>query len=76
MIDAPDANRDVIIRYLAQAGTVDPKAGDNWHFKPVPGATNVVFESNPKADPASVRGVSLVGEGAKGFAKFRIDLAA
>ena len=75
MIDAPDANRDVIIRYLGQAGTVDPKAGNNWRFKPVSGASNVVFEGSPKANPATVKGIALVGDGTKGFAKFKIDLA-
>ena len=75
VLDAPDANRDVIIRYLGQSGTVDPKADANWRFRPVAGAVNVVFEGSAKATRLP-KGITPAGEGAKGFAKFRIDLGA
>jgi 2',3'-cyclic-nucleotide 2'-phosphodiesterase / 3'-nucleotidase len=77
VLDAPDATRDVIIKYFQQAPALDPKADGNWRLKPVPGATNVVFESNPKGREriAGIKGLSYVGEGANGFAKFRLDLS-
>jgi 2',3'-cyclic-nucleotide 2'-phosphodiesterase / 3'-nucleotidase len=77
VLDAPDATRDVIIKYFQQTGTLDPKADGNWSLKAVPGAKNVVFESNPRAKAlvSTVKGVSFASDGANGFAKFRLDLS-
>jgi len=78
ILDAPDYSRDVIAQYLQQAGTVSPRPLGAWRFAPVPGAANVVFESAPKAREflSEVAGVSFVGEGQNGFARFRVDLGA
>jgi len=74
---APDTNRDVIVRYVHDQGTINPTADGNWTFKPMPGTT-VVFESAPKAknyigDLKSVK-VEDVGDGAEGFRTFRLLL--
>ncbi len=76
VLDAPDYTRDIIIKFLMQAGTIDPRPDNNWGFKPVPGATNVVFESSPKARAylAEIPHVKDAGDAAGGFAKFRIEL--
>jgi 2',3'-cyclic-nucleotide 2'-phosphodiesterase / 3'-nucleotidase len=76
VLDAPDATRDVIIKFFQQTGTLDPKADDNWSLKPVAGAKNVTFTSNPKAKDrvSSVKGLSYVGEAADGFATFSLNL--
>jgi 2',3'-cyclic-nucleotide 2'-phosphodiesterase / 3'-nucleotidase len=78
VLDAPDATRDVIIKFFQQTGTLDPKADGNWQLKPIPGAKNVVFESNPKGKAlvSTIKGLSAVGDGANGFAKYRLDLGA
>jgi 2',3'-cyclic-nucleotide 2'-phosphodiesterase / 3'-nucleotidase len=78
VLDAPDATRDVIIKFFQQTGTLDPKADGNWSLKTVAGAKNVVFESNPRAKAlvSTVRGVSFAGDAPNGFAKFRLDLSA
>jgi 2',3'-cyclic-nucleotide 2'-phosphodiesterase/3'-nucleotidase len=74
---APDTNRDVIVRYILAEGTIDPSADGNWSFKPVQGAT-AIFETGPKARGliAGVKGVKIedAGDGADGFAKFRLVL--
>jgi 2',3'-cyclic-nucleotide 2'-phosphodiesterase / 3'-nucleotidase len=77
VLDAPDATRDVIIKFFQQTGTLDPKADGNWSLKAVPGAKNVVFESHPKAKAlvSTVKGVSFASDGANGFAKFKMDLS-
>jgi 2',3'-cyclic-nucleotide 2'-phosphodiesterase/3'-nucleotidase len=78
VLDAPDATRDVIIKYFQQTGALNPKADDNWRLKTVPGARNVVFDSNPRAKDmvSAIKGLSYIGPSENGFAKFRIDLGA
>ncbi|NKN36645.1 bifunctional 2',3'-cyclic-nucleotide 2'-phosphodiesterase/3'-nucleotidase [Agrobacterium sp. a22-2] len=74
---APDTNRDVIVRYIIDQGTINPSADDNWSFAPVDGAT-AIFETGPKARAfaGDVKGARIedAGDGADGFAKFRLFL--
>ncbi|MDB5553256.1 MAG: bifunctional 2,3-cyclic-nucleotide 2-phosphodiesterase/3-nucleotidase [Rhizobium sp.] len=74
---APDTNRDVLVRYIISEGTINPSADANWTFKPMAGTT-VLFETGPKARKfmADVKGAKIedAGEGADGFAKFRMTL--
>jgi 2',3'-cyclic-nucleotide 2'-phosphodiesterase/3'-nucleotidase len=74
---APDTNRDVIVRYVHDQGTINPTADGNWTFKPLPGTT-VVFQSSPKAKDflAEVKSVKIedAGEGTDGFHNFRLVL--
>ncbi|WP_118133901.1 bifunctional 2',3'-cyclic-nucleotide 2'-phosphodiesterase/3'-nucleotidase [Oceanicella sp. SM1341] len=73
----PDTNRDVLVRYIVEKGTVNPSADGNWRFAPAGGAT-VLFESGPKGREhlGQVKGVDIseAGEGAEGFARYRITL--
>jgi len=75
--EAPDTNRDVIVRYIVEEGTISPSADFNWTFKPLPG-TSVLFDTGPKAKDhlAEVKGLKIepAGEGPDGFARFRITL--
>ena len=77
IFEGPDTNRDVIVRYIVEKGTISPRADANWTFAPVEGAT-VIFETGPKAAEYvdEVKGVTLepAGDGADGFAQFRISL--
>ncbi|MGR3500799.1 bifunctional 2',3'-cyclic-nucleotide 2'-phosphodiesterase/3'-nucleotidase [Pseudaestuariivita sp.] len=75
--EAPDTNRDVIVRYIVEQGTINPSADGNWRFKPMPG-TSVLFETGPAARGyiSDVKGMTIedAGAGADGFAQFRIAL--
>jgi 2',3'-cyclic-nucleotide 2'-phosphodiesterase/3'-nucleotidase len=77
IFEAPDTNRDVIVRYIVEQGTINPSADANWSFKPLPG-TSVLFDTGPaaKAYMADVKGVRIeeAGDGPDGFARFRIGL--
>ncbi|MDQ0319740.1 2',3'-cyclic-nucleotide 2'-phosphodiesterase/3'-nucleotidase [Pararhizobium capsulatum DSM 1112] len=74
---APDTNRDVIVRYIHEQKTINPSADGNWTFKPLPGTT-AIFETGPKARGliGEVKSVKIedAGDGADGFAKFRLVL--
>lgn len=77
IFEAPDTNRDVIVRYIVDQKTINPSADGNWSFEPMAG-TSVVFETGPKAKDFldQVKGVKIeaAGDGADGFAKYRIVL--
>lgn len=73
----PDTNRDVIVRYIVEQGTINPSADGNWRFKPETGTT-AIFETGPKGRQfaGDVKGAKIedAGNGENGFAKYRIML--
>ena len=75
---APDTNRDVIVRYIVEQGTINPSADVNWSFVAMED-TSAVFETGPKAEAfvADVKGarVEPIDEGTTpGFVMYRLTL--
>lgn len=75
VIEAPDTNRDVIVRYIVEQKTINPSADGNWSFLPLPDSANVTFVTSPSAEKAIPKGmkVAKVGDTPEGFAKYRFN---
>ncbi|NSX54848.1 bifunctional 2',3'-cyclic-nucleotide 2'-phosphodiesterase/3'-nucleotidase [Parasulfitobacter algicola] len=76
VFEAPDTNRDVIVRYIIDQGTIEPSADGNWRFAPMPD-TSVLFDTGPKA-MTYISDVDMqieqTGDGSDGFTRLRIQL--
>jgi 2',3'-cyclic-nucleotide 2'-phosphodiesterase/3'-nucleotidase len=79
ILAAPDTNRDVIVRYIVEQGTISPASDGNWRLAPAGGAT-VLFDTGPGSDTyladVQARGLAIepAGDAPDGFVRYRITL--
>jgi len=74
VLEAPDLNRDVVVRYILEKKTIDPTADGNWSLKPLPANLNVTFPTSPAAagkKPDALK-AEAVGDAGEGFVKYRL----
>ncbi len=79
VFQSPDTNRDVLVRFIVEQGTISPAADGNWKLAPAGGAT-VLFDTGPGStaylDDIRARGVAIepAGDAPDGFVRYRITL--
>ncbi|WHY91252.1 bifunctional 2',3'-cyclic-nucleotide 2'-phosphodiesterase/3'-nucleotidase [Neobacillus cucumis] len=77
VVNSPDESRQVLINYIANQGTVNPSADNNWKFAPVDGVAKLVFNSSPDAKPFAAASQNIKDIGANpdgsGFDQFSLD---
>jgi 2',3'-cyclic-nucleotide 2'-phosphodiesterase/3'-nucleotidase len=75
-IEAPDANRDVVLKYIASRGEIAPKSDGNWRLAPWPSAVVATYLTSPAASGLSAPpGLKLtpMGLAPGGFLKLRVE---
>ena len=78
VFEAPDSNRDVLVKYIVENKVVEPKPDGNWRFAPWPETTVVTFLSAPAAattPPPPGIVVESMGPAPGGFTMYRLKLA-
>ncbi|HZZ21618.1 MAG TPA: bifunctional 2',3'-cyclic-nucleotide 2'-phosphodiesterase/3'-nucleotidase, partial [Roseiarcus sp.] len=78
VIEAPDANRDVVLRYIASRTEIAPKSDGAWRFAPWPSAVVAIYLTSPAAsDLPTPPGLKLTPMGLAhgGFLKVRVETA-
>jgi 2',3'-cyclic-nucleotide 2'-phosphodiesterase/3'-nucleotidase len=76
VLEAPDSNRDVLLRYIVETRRVEPKSDGNWRFTRWPPEVVATFATSPAAanvaPPSSVK-LTPLGAAPGGFLKYRVE---
>ncbi len=77
VLQAPDLNRDVIVRYVLQHREVAPAPAPVWRFRPFATPVLLGFDGNAETARhlASQPAVARLGEGSGGFVRYALTLA-
>jgi 2',3'-cyclic-nucleotide 2'-phosphodiesterase/3'-nucleotidase len=79
ILESPDTNRDVIVRFIVEQGTIAPASDGNWRLAPAGGAT-VLYDTGPASaaylEDIRARGLAIepAGDASDGFVRYRITL--
>lgn len=77
VINSPDENRQVLVNYIQDSDSINPKADNNWSFAPIDGDPTLTFVSSPKAQKFAEDNdaVEYMSTRDDGFAVYSVDLA-
>ncbi|HEY6735844.1 MAG TPA: hypothetical protein VI256_18960 [Roseiarcus sp.] len=76
VIEAPDTNRDALLKFVESQTEIAPKSNGAWRFAPWPGAVVATHLTSPAAsDPLAPPGLKLTSTGLApgGFLKLRVE---
>jgi 2',3'-cyclic-nucleotide 2'-phosphodiesterase/3'-nucleotidase len=78
-IEAPDAVRDIVLRYVEAARDLSPRSDGNWRLAPLPGAAVATYLTSPLAaglpPPPHVK-LTPLGPAPGGYLKLRVETLA
>jgi 2',3'-cyclic-nucleotide 2'-phosphodiesterase/3'-nucleotidase len=76
VIEAPDANRDALLKYVESKTEIAPKPNNAWRFAPWPDAVVATFLTSPAASdlpaPPALK-LTPMGVAPGGFLKLRVE---
>ncbi|KAI7254968.1 hypothetical protein KC345_g11199, partial [Hortaea werneckii] len=78
VLDTLEENRQVLMDYIKEAGTVNQPADNNWSIAPIKGDVKVTFPSSPRAKNALPKNDNITDTGTqtgKGFEVYNLDLS-
>ncbi|WP_394218275.1 bifunctional 2',3'-cyclic-nucleotide 2'-phosphodiesterase/3'-nucleotidase [Halobacillus trueperi] len=77
VIESPDENRQVLVNYIRENETINPKADGNWSFAPIEGDVTLTFRSSPKGQEyaAKEEAITYLETQADGFAEYTVELS-
>ncbi|MCK8486572.1 bifunctional 2',3'-cyclic-nucleotide 2'-phosphodiesterase/3'-nucleotidase [Paenibacillus sp. MBLB2552] len=77
ILASPDENRQVIIDYIRENGTINPTADGNWSLAPF-GKANVTFATSPaaKETAAKARNLKYLADTKDGYSTFQLSSTA
>ncbi|MGM0420265.1 MAG: 5'-nucleotidase C-terminal domain-containing protein, partial [Bacillota bacterium] len=74
-----DINRQQIIRYIEEKGTVNPVPTDNWRIRPVDVEGQIIYRSSPEAadylDELNLNNIKYLETDEDGWGIYEIDLS-
>ncbi|MEK5252068.1 bifunctional 2',3'-cyclic-nucleotide 2'-phosphodiesterase/3'-nucleotidase [Paenibacillus sp. FSL F4-0125] len=78
LVDSQDENRQILMDYIREVGTIDPSADGNWSLAPILNDVNITFTSSPEAAKVTMpANVEDTGEkDIKGFSIYKLALPA
>jgi 2',3'-cyclic-nucleotide 2'-phosphodiesterase / 3'-nucleotidase / 5'-nucleotidase len=78
VVDSADENRQILMDYIAEVGTINPTADNNWSIAPIDADVNVTFISSPNGEKYIKQGgpISYTNKNdTNGFGIFNLDLS-
>jgi 2',3'-cyclic-nucleotide 2'-phosphodiesterase/3'-nucleotidase len=78
ILEAPDTNRDVLVRYIIEQKTINPSADGNWRIAPIQGSARPIFVTGPgaRAHAGERTDMAYIGPTGEGFARYELKLGA